>query len=126
MSTVTLDRMTRSQVARALGKSIATVRRTEGVHLHPRKGADGVNRFDAEEVQQLQTDLARRSVRLTPHGFPHQPEHGQGSDELARENRILRDLLEAVVDMVRSRRAYRSQDAATEEFLDAVEEFMEA
>lgn len=44
---------------------------------------------------------------------------------LARQNRILRDLLGAVVGMVRSHRAYRPRDAATEELLDAAEEFME-
>lgn len=103
------------------------MRRIEGVHLHPRKGADGVNRFDPQEVQQLQKDLASHSVRLAPHGFPHQLENGQGPDELTRENRILRDLLGAVVNMVRSRRAYRARDtAAEEELLDAAEEFMEA
>ena len=46
-------RWTRAQVARRLGKSISTVRRLEGVDLHPVRGPDGVNRFDPAEVEAL-------------------------------------------------------------------------
>jgi hypothetical protein len=42
--------LTRAQVAARLGKSIATVRRMEGIELHPRKGTDGVHRFNPVEV----------------------------------------------------------------------------
>jgi hypothetical protein len=45
-----MDMLTRSQVARRLGKSIATVRRMEGSELHPWKDDAGVHRFDPDEV----------------------------------------------------------------------------
>jgi len=48
--------LTRGQVADQLGTSVASVRRLEGKTLHPTKGADGVNRFDAAEVQALAAD----------------------------------------------------------------------
>ena len=54
--------MTRGQVARTLGKSIATVRRLEGVLLHPRLTA-GVWRFERSEVETLAAEL-REGRRL--------------------------------------------------------------
>jgi len=42
--------LTRSQVAKRLGRSIATVRRLEGSALHPIQDRDGVHRFSAREV----------------------------------------------------------------------------
>lgn len=45
--------MTRKQVAVRLGKSLATVRRIEGVLLHPTRDARGVHRFDETEVETL-------------------------------------------------------------------------
>src|SRR5215471_18614202 len=49
--------LTRGQVAKRLGKSIATVRRLEGVELHPQRDAGGVLRFDAREVQRVATRM---------------------------------------------------------------------
>src|SRR5688572_22532524 len=43
--------LTRAQVARRLRKSIATVRRMEGVRLHPTCDVDGVWHFDVDEVE---------------------------------------------------------------------------
>ena len=51
--------MTRGQVARRLGKSIATVRRLEGTQLHPRRDASGVLRFDPNEVERVARALGR-------------------------------------------------------------------
>ena len=65
----TLTMLTRSAVAARLGRSIATVRRLEGVHLHPRRDASGVYRFDRDEVEHLA--LAIRSGRRTLAGTPH-------------------------------------------------------
>lgn len=45
--------LTRSGVARRLGKGIATVRRMEGIELHPVKDARGVHRFDRAEVERV-------------------------------------------------------------------------
>jgi AcrR family transcriptional regulator len=48
---------TRAEVAARLGVSTSTVRRYEGDKLHPVKGADGVNRFDAKAVAELAATL---------------------------------------------------------------------
>jgi hypothetical protein len=54
--------LTRAQVAKRLGKSIATVRRLEGEQLHPRRDEAGTHRFDAGEVERLAATvrIARR------------------------------------------------------------------
>lgn len=49
--------LTRAEVAARLGVSTSTVRRFEGEQLHPRRGADGVNRFDPAEVAALAMKL---------------------------------------------------------------------
>jgi hypothetical protein len=49
--------LTRADVAARLGVSTSTVRRYEGELLHPRKGPDGVNRFDPQEVAVLAMTL---------------------------------------------------------------------
>jgi hypothetical protein len=73
--------MTRKQVARRLGKSIATVRRIEGMLLHPARDERGVHRFDPDEVEALALDVdhgvvslssefdsLERDARVVPHG----------------------------------------------------------
>ena len=49
----------RSHVAKRLGRSLATVRRLEGVELHPIIDGDGVHLFDEAEVD----EVARRGRR---------------------------------------------------------------
>lgn len=49
--------LTRIETAKRLGVSTSTVRRFEGDKLHPIRGADGVNRFDAKAVAELATSL---------------------------------------------------------------------
>ncbi len=51
--------LTRSQVARRLGRSIATVRRLEDRALHPIVGKRNVRYFDVLEVDRLKQDPAR-------------------------------------------------------------------
>ncbi len=52
--------LTRSQVAKQLGVSIATVRRMEGKELHPQtRSADRVRLFDANEVAAVGTKRAK-------------------------------------------------------------------
>ena len=41
----------RAQVAKRLGKSVATVRRLEGVELFPTLDEDGTRHFDPAEVE---------------------------------------------------------------------------
>ncbi len=45
--------LTRAGVAKRLGKCVATVRRMEGVELHPTKNHRGVNLFDPDEVEEV-------------------------------------------------------------------------
>jgi hypothetical protein len=45
--------LTRIEVARRLGKSVATVRRMEGTMLHPRRDYAGVHRFDLKEIERV-------------------------------------------------------------------------
>jgi len=61
--------MTRGEVARYLGKSIATVRRIEGCHLHPHRDANGVFDFEPTEVRELRKALNRGELRLTGINF---------------------------------------------------------
>jgi len=63
--------LTRSQVARRLGKSLATVRRLEGSSLHPRRDDNGVHWFDESEVKRLAD--SRRTTRRMPERAPPQP-----------------------------------------------------
>jgi hypothetical protein len=53
--------LTRSQVARRLGKSVATVRRLESRVLHPKRGRSGAWLFDSDDVERLarSPELAR-------------------------------------------------------------------
>lgn len=57
--------MTRKQVARRLGKSIATVRRIEGVLLHPTRDERGIHHFEPDEVESLASDVERGVVALS-------------------------------------------------------------
>lgn len=56
--------MTRRQVARRLGKSLTTIRRIEGVLLHPNVDSRGVHRFDSTEVESLAQDVETGRVML--------------------------------------------------------------
>jgi hypothetical protein len=56
--------LTRSGVAKRLGKSIATVRRMEGIELFPTRDERGIHRFDPEEVERVAR--GERSPNRTP------------------------------------------------------------
>lgn len=61
--------LTRSGVAKRLGKSIATVRRMENVELHPVRDARGVLRFAEDEVDRVarsHATPATRAHRVSP------------------------------------------------------------
>jgi len=57
--------MTRAQVARRLGKSIATVRRMEGSELHPSVDGRGINRFDPGEVERVAIRQVTSNAQLS-------------------------------------------------------------
>lgn len=96
--------MTRTQVARRLGKSLATVRRIEGVLLHPTQDARGVHRFDSGEVEALARDIKtgraslalemRRNGSESPMGDPQDHDRCANCLDLEREIATLRDELE--------------------------------
>ena len=56
--------MNRRQVAQRLGKSQATVRRIEGVLLHPTQDSRGVHRFDDKEVEALAHGVENGTITL--------------------------------------------------------------
>jgi hypothetical protein len=56
----------RTETAKRLGVSTSTVRRYRGDKLHPIRGADGVNRFDAKAVAELATSLLNDSGGKPP------------------------------------------------------------
>jgi hypothetical protein len=65
-----LSPMTRKQVALRLGKSVATVRRIEGVLLYPTRDARGVHRFDVSEVDALAQRVKNGHVQLSQEFSP--------------------------------------------------------
>jgi hypothetical protein len=62
--------LTRAQVARALHRSIATVRRMEGNVLHTEIGPDGVHRFRREQVLQVAITLKGKVSPERSSGVP--------------------------------------------------------
>lgn len=77
--------MTRAEVAKALGRSISTVRRMEGKELNPFCDSFGVHQFDPDEVENLAEDLQR---------------HGRRQDQYAEEYPAF--ILESQLQSVRS------------------------
>ena len=121
--------MTRTEVARYLGKSVATVRRAEGVHLHPRRDHRGVHHFRPAEVRALAQAIRGGEVRLTQIKFqqPAEP-HTESSDEhvledLRSEFLELKTVAAIAVDLlfdVAPRRFFRELDPDLLEALMAV------
>jgi len=74
--------LTRAGVAKKLGKSIATVRRMEGVELHPAVDERGVHWFDIREVEAIRTsfrqDCGHRLGMTISEGF--RPDAIEGDD----------------------------------------------
>ena len=93
--------LTRSGVAKRLGKSIATVRRMEGVELHPTLGTDGVHLFEPGEVDDVANGRrgpsAHRIADLTARGLGT-----DGVDPTEAESRVA----ELESELARERTAY--------------------
>jgi hypothetical protein len=77
--------MTRAQVARYLRRSVASVRRAEGRHLHPYRDAKGVFRFEPDEVRELRAALERGEVRLGRVDFTQQRQVRSGPTKRAHD-----------------------------------------
>lgn len=102
--------LTRSQVAARLGRSLATIRRLEGKELHPEKDGRGVNRFDAEEVQEVAQRLATSGTGALADGPLRMP---SVRDERADEVETLRADVERLRLEVNNagRRAHDAEEA---------------
>src|SRR6478752_2791194 len=95
--------MTRQQVAKRLGKSLATVRRLEGGRLNPLQDARGVHHFDPDEVEALARDMETGRVALWQELRPasgdptsaHRDDSCAGCSELEEQVRALRARLDA-------------------------------
>jgi archaellum component FlaD/FlaE len=103
--------LTRSQVAKRLGKSVATVRRIEGVLLAPVQDARGVYRFNADDVDDLARDIARGEVSIWE-------EIGAAADD--RASRLVsgaepRPSRTADLDLVNTAELRRQSEAAAEQ-----------
>jgi hypothetical protein len=72
--------LTRRQVAARLGKSVATVRRIEGVLLAPTRDHRGVHRFIAGDVDNLAAAVARGEVHLSREVWNSYDAEADGSD----------------------------------------------
>jgi hypothetical protein len=121
--------MTRTEVARYLGKSVATVRRAEGVHLHPRRDDRGVHRFAPAEVRALAQAIRRGEVRLSQVAFNQPAEtrpisHDDGlAQQLRSEILELRSVAAIAVDLlfdVAPQRVLRELDPELLEALFAI------
>jgi hypothetical protein len=92
--------MTRQQVAKRLGNSLATVRRLEGVRLTPVQDARGVHHFDPDEVEALARDIQSGNVTLWQELGPTSGTAAEDTErpclsciELEEQVRVLRDQL---------------------------------
>lgn len=88
------DRLTRVGVARFYEISVTSVRRLEGVHLHPVQDDRGVWRFERAEVERVRSSVVRKRTKRT------RPRRSRAGDIAARVFRMLdsgQDLVEIVV-----------------------------
>lgn len=130
--------LTRHQVAKMLGISIASVRRMEQQGtLHPRM-SQGVNFFDSREVRALARDRAslspsplvraRAAASFPLCSVPGRTEGQEAADvfRLLNENKGLRDIvIEARIAPIRVRALYREWCLSLEEgerLLDSIEQ----
>ncbi len=99
--------LTRTQVARRLGKSVATVRRLEGRVLFPRRDWRGIHRFDEWEVEGLQRNPERLKQHARSTWFQRErPSKGARRSENRRASHIssagehaaLADVLELLLE----------------------------
>lgn len=114
--------LTRAQVAARLGKSIATVRRMEGIVLHPRKGADGVHWFCQSEVAAVE-----RAPRSPVRSFELALRRGRDEDERPAESHQRVAAIErALARADNADRALKRLSAEHDELREAVVIFVES
>jgi hypothetical protein len=112
--------LTRSQVARRLGRSLATVRRAEGKALHPTVDGRGVHQFDPVEVDALAERLTGRFEE------PHSAYAFGRDDHLeAREEEDAREVNELKARAADLERAVRASHEELERYRRHVREVIE-
>jgi len=89
--------LTRSQVARRLGKSVATVRRLEGMELYPRRDWRGVWRFDEAEVGALQRKMD--AGFRAPVGLKGRPRGKTSRETLEQRVGALEELIAKILEL---------------------------
>lgn len=92
--------MTRSAVAKALGRSVATVRKLEGVKLFPERNDAGTWLFDPEEVKALAREV-HQTGRALPSGnrpFVDAAVNQLGPDDMLKMRESADDVLCRMVD----------------------------
>jgi hypothetical protein len=108
--------LTRSEVAKRLKKSRATVRRLEGVELFPRVDACGVHRFNSNEVDAVARRLRAGEVTAARGNWLYgrrEPHRKRGAERAANSP------LEA--KLLRENATLRAKLVEFEEFLDEIE-----
>ena len=100
--------LTRPQVAKRLGKSVATVRRMEGNELFPTRDERGIYRFDPDEVERVAQADRTRLPRSTPHRTAELDELHDRLAEVEAEREADRELEE----MRRRHEEWRERHAA--------------
>lgn len=112
--------LTRSQVARRIGRSLATVRRLEGKELHPRSDARGVNRFDPGEVDALAERLMETgSVPGLSDGGPENCE-GDWRQDAQRIRELAADVDDLRRQLSHAERKARDADHELDEYKERV------
>jgi hypothetical protein len=123
--------LTRRQVARRLGRSIATVRKLEGRRLWPRLDGAGIHRFDEDEVDALARDVQQTgralpfalesAARTSPRTAPHREKMGTSEQALrdadACHKRWKERVADACAELVET---ITTTDTATLDALDAL------
>jgi hypothetical protein len=101
--------LTRSQVARRLGRSIATVRRAEGKTLHPTVDGRGVHRFDVTEVDALAAHLLETGTlegACDTRGYPDADQRATRQDDTIRQ---VNELTARVAELERAARVAQEE-----------------
>jgi uncharacterized protein YlxW (UPF0749 family) len=114
--------LTRSQVARRLGRSLATVRRAEGKALHPTVDGRGVHRFDASEVDALAARLLETGVLENSHD---EDEYLEPTQRATREDDTARKVNELRARVAELEEAVRTAKRELEQYRTHVEEVMD-
>jgi hypothetical protein len=103
--------LTRAQVAKRLGRSIATVRRLEGVALHPTRDPAGIHRFDDDEVQAVAGRMDDAGLTVALPSSMTEPDEGTSLVVARLQDDVTRLQVQLSEAEARTREAQRALDA---------------